>query len=360
MRAILPYVLACLLSTDASALDLPPYTLPATIDGHTFQEGAITIYNDGSYSISYYNRNALYPNPTHYAPYDRWDIWWSEKVTCTGNDFANDTSCTWNYVDAHDPYDWEQYANLGHTNVNDIVDVDGHVYSSMDIRNTNSTLSYQGTVYKAANWNFVVITSDPQQDSGTVSSSPTGLVCSDGVCHGSFPQGNVSFTATPSEDWALGYWDDGTSNFVNNPLIVGMDGRKNLSLTAKFFRIFRNAVGDFRQASGTYGNGSCVQYVRYETDLPIAACNGDASTCLSSAQSQNYLTGTTPRIGSVVVFGAASWNGNAGHVGIVSAISENGTAITLQDQNFVDANIIGSHEMSTSHTDILGYIHYTP
>lgn len=192
------------------------------------------------------------------------------------------------------------------------------------------------------------------QAGGTVSSYPEGLSCVDDTCQGDFSPENVSVTATPSTDWAFAYWDDGTTNLYDNPLTVMMNGDK--SLTAKFFRTFRNAVGDFRQSSGD--GDECVIYVRNETDILYAACNGEAADCLDQAQSAGYSTGSAPMIGSIIVFNRASGALSSGHVGIVTGI--NGTEITMQDSNWVAYHTIGNHMVDVSGYSIAGYIYYTP
>lgn len=119
---------------------------------------------------------------------------------------------------------------------------------------------------------------------------------------------------------------------------------------------FRNAVGSFYQTSGN--GGQCVIYVRNETIIPYAACNGEAADCFAQAQSQGYHTGSVPRIGSIIVFDRAAGGLSVGHVAVITAI--NGSIITLQDSNWSGDENIQSHTVDVSTYNILGYIYYTP
>lgn len=190
---------------------------------------------------------------------------------------------------------------------------------------------------------------------GTVTSDPAGIDCPGTSCEAGFTYNSeVDIEAYPETDWAFAYWDNGTTNLYSNPLTVTMDSAK--TLTAKFFGTFRNAAGDFRQSSGD--GDECVIYVRNETDILYAACNGEAADCFSQAQSVGYSTGSAPRIGSIIVFNRASGALSSGHVGIVTNI--NGTEITIQDSNWVAYHTIGNHTVDVSGYSIAGYIYYTP
>ncbi len=73
------------------------------------------------------------------------------------------------------------------------------------------------------------------QAGGTVTSSPASdFSCSNGACQGNF-SGDVTLIATPTENWAFGYWDDGTITSTNNPLSVNVSGNKMLN--AVFFSV---------------------------------------------------------------------------------------------------------------------------
>lgn len=118
--------------------------------------------------------------------------------------------------------------------------------------------------------------------------------------------------------------------------------------------MFRNAVGNFYKKTGKTG-GQCVPYVRNETHLPWAACNGPAYQCFSQAQTAGYYTGSIPRVGSIIVF-AVQGKMNVGHVGIVAEI--NGNLLTLRDSNWKDDDeIVREHVVDVSKYIILGYIY---
>lgn len=121
---------------------------------------------------------------------------------------------------------------------------------------------------------------------------------------------------------------------------------------------FRDAVTDgFRTTSG--GGDECVLYVRAETDIPYAACNGEAGDCFSQAQSQGYVSSSTPRVGAIMVFSKVPNTGlQYGHVGIVTAIS--GTNVTIQDSNWYGDHIIHNHTVDTTNYGIEGYIYPKP
>lgn len=145
----------------ANALDLPLYTLPVTINGITYQHGAMQVDNNGSGWVWYYNQTPgqqLYMcycqcplplNPTVYIPYNRWDIFFTEATFCYF-DFST-TDCTWHTA---------SNSNMGMGTCAFINGDGGQAYSDMDWVNTDSGLCYQGTLFKSANWNF----SSPNED----------------------------------------------------------------------------------------------------------------------------------------------------------------------------------------------------
>lgn len=351
----------------ADTLSLP-LSLPATINGTTYQHGVVVIFTTGNHTKQwwYYNQTSgqqLYGctlplNPTVYTPYNRFDIWYTQARWCSENDYSPgrcSNSSNW-YTSNNSNHGFIPYTTINGTN--------GQAYSDLDWVNTNSGLCYQGTLYRSVNWNSLF----PQQLSvvlnpaagGGVSDYPAGenIYCGIDqyeICEATFDLNTeVTLDAYPNTDYAFAHWDDGTTNLYDNPLTLIMDSAK--TLTAKFFRTFRNAVGDFRQSSGD--GDECVIYVRNETDILSAACHGEAADCFSQAQSAGYSTGNAPRIGSVIVFDRGSGDLSIGHVGIVTGI--NGTNVTMQDSNWVAYHTIGNHTVDVSGYSIAGYIYYTP
>ena len=185
----------------------------------------------------------------------------------------------------------------------------------------------------------------------------------DSVCTYDYPwQASITLTATPKTGYAFLKWRlDNLDIGYNQELEVSAD--QPLNLTAVFgYRTFRNAVGDFYNTSGTYGDGECVTYVKHETGITKisgAAFNGNAYQYYQEAIDEGYKVGNTPSEGAIVVFNIdTSKNMPVGHVGIVTAV--NGSNITIEDQNYVDEHVIGSHIVNTNDFDILGYIYYAP
>lgn len=182
---------------------------------------------------------------------------------------------------------------------------------------------------------------------GTVSVSPSGEW---------FVKGReVTLTANANTGYSFAYWDDGTSNYTQNPLTITMDGAK--TVTGKFFKTFRASAGNFKADINDDG-GQCVPYVRYETDILWDDFNGDANSTYQQAITAGYATSATvPRISSVIVFAVQSGM-PYGHVGIVTAID--GNNITIRDSNWNLDEKVKQHTENISNYDILGYIYYTP
>jgi len=151
------------------------------------------------------------------------------------------------------------------------------------------------------------------------------------------------------------YWIDGANQVTDNPWVVNMSADK--SVTAKFFKTFRNAVGSFRKNVSDDG-GECVDYVNYETDIQLS---GYAYEWYRNAINAGYyVSSSTPVISSIIVF-ATQGNMTYGHVGIVTAI--NGNNITIRDSNWcnpVTCHEVKEHTVDISNYTIAGYIYFTP
>lgn len=193
---------------------------------------------------------------------------------------------------------------------------------------------------------------EPSSMAGSVVSIPSGVI----GCHTnpeiacSAPLSQLtSLEAVPNEGWVFGHWEE-----AENP--HSLTPSENKTVTARFYRTFRNAAGNFHQSLGN--GGECVTYVRNETNISFDGCNGDAATCLRKARQNGYLIGDVPKIGAIVVFSRASWNNYIGHVGIVTEVGENG--ISVQHSNFISYHQIGNSFMGFSSYEIEGYIYYTP
>ncbi len=137
------------------------------------------------------------------------------------------------------------------------------------------------------------------------------------------------------------------------------DNQADVIVNSGFFvPTFRNAAAGFRTTSGD--GDECILYVRAETDIPSAACTGEAGDCFSQAQAKGYATSTiVPRVGAIMVFAKVpNTSLQYGHVGIVTAID--GTNVTIQDSNWVGYHTIGNHTVNTANYSIVGYIYYAP
>ena len=159
-----------------------------------------------------------------------------------------------------------------------------------------------------------------------------------------------SIHATANTGYAFGYWKE-----TINPYSVTPSGDK--SMTAKFFKTFRNAVGDFYADIDDTG-GECIVYVRSETGIDYDACHGDAMDCFSLAKAAGYSTGSEPKEGAIAVFSRDTFP-DVGHVGIVKEIVS-GTSITLRHSNYLTYHIVGEDTINLTTHPVMGYIYPTP
>jgi len=163
-----------------------------------------------------------------------------------------------------------------------------------------------------------------------------------------------SIHATANTGYAFGYWKEAT-----NPYPITPSGNK--TMTAMFFKTFRNAVGDFYADINDNG-GWCVDYVDYETGITNASgqpFSGDAWTYYQQAVDAGYQTGSVPRVGAIIVFSRDA-SLTYGHVGIVVAI--NGNTIMIRDSNWCDPYcfLIKEHTVLDISAYTVNYIYYTP
>lgn len=192
---------------------------------------------------------------------------------------------------------------------------------------------------------------DPAEG-GTITTSPSGTEFIKGT--------EVTFTANANQNWAFGYWEwnDGSSSSTENPMALTINGPE--TVTANFFRTFRNAVGDFRKIVGDTG-GWCTDYVNYETG---AAITGNAYQWLQNAVSAGYKTGSTSTPGAIVVFSSDTIP-PYGHVGIVTGdmyVSNGHTYLPVRDSNWCTPYcfLVNQHDMDITEYPASGYIYYAP
>lgn len=255
--------------------------------------------------------------------------------------------------------DWSGYGALNNSN-----SLDSQVACSVDLPASYPGFSFQGSYYSygqtimSTNYTpptFQLSVTINPANTGSVASSPTGLDCTSNPCTGTLSQGNVQLTPAPITNYAFGYWDDGTMQSSSNPMSVKLNDNK--ALTAKFFKTFSNRVGNFQITTGD----ECVIYVRNETGIISAACNGEAADCFSQAQTAGYATGQTPKEGTIIVFDRVPETAlSVGHVAIVTSYS--GNQVSMHDSNWVGYHTIGNHTetIGTGGYAIKGYIYYTP
>lgn len=357
-------------SSKAEAFPNPPFNVPYTYNGTTYDQILQFANPDNTATIFYY-RSSLTP-PQIYFQNSGVILNISLNQSCL-NYYASDGSNfsyngTYSGVAQLSPYQgWTSLAS---------------VRATADIA-FNGALGGNGSPYNVGNhWGLQSVSTGDvlinasafggggpvrqlainlDSSTGSVSSSETTpfIHCNDqagSVCSYGYPvQTSVTLTATPKTDYAFAYWDDGTNQIAENPHTLTMDSAK--TLTAKFFKTFRCAVGNFRYNIGDNG-GECVEYVRDETDITLS---GNACIWYNSAISAGYYVTPDPENSSIIIFNNQSSMPN-GHVAIVKQ-KVDATHLLLRDSNWCDpatCHEIKEHEVDISQYDVLGYIHCTP
>jgi surface antigen len=113
-----------------------------------------------------------------------------------------------------------------------------------------------------------------------------------------------------------------------------------------------NGVLDLGREYGSYNGGvpgQCTWYVNSVRSFPGPMGNG--GQYLSSARSYGLATGSTPRVGAVVVTSESYY----GHVAIVVGVS--GGTITIKEMNYLGQYIVDERSMSANSGYIKGYIY---
>lgn len=114
-----------------------------------------------------------------------------------------------------------------------------------------------------------------------------------------------------------------------------------------------NVTNGFQESTGDWG-GQCVPYVRKETGIEYACCNGYAKNCYDQARACGYTVGQSPKRGAVAVFN--SWPGNRyGHVGIVIGIDSKNGRIQLRHSNWRLDERVSENWVSTKY--LKGYVY---
>jgi len=102
----------------------------------------------------------------------------------------------------------------------------------------------------------------------------------------------------------------------------------------------------------SYTWGNCTYFVA--KTLPwIPAGLGDAYQWLANARAKGLQTGSTPVVGSVVVYGQGHGYSNFGHVAVVQSINGDGT-FNVSEMNFLGLNKVDTRKSSMN--DVVGFI----
>lgn len=364
MRKIILFFFAFLLSLNTLAYD-PPYDLPYTENGITYDKFVEMTFSNGDQMQYYWGGYTNYTPSDIRNPYQGGgnDLNFSGQHSISRHKSNGGSWGSWSSDSGTFGFNglYPLSTAIGNGNIHSSVDIvkgggtSGSYAYSCGVNNVNGcdVLMYADVPHAATTLTLAV---DPSAG-GTVASFPEGIDCPDNQCEGSL-YGGVILVPSASSGFAFGYWDDGTMNSTSDPLTMTVNGDK--VLLAKFFRTFRNAVGDFQITTGD----ECVIYVRNETGIPYNACHGEAADCFDQAQSAGYATGSDPVEGAIIVFDRVPNTAlDVGHVGIVTGY--NGNSISIHDSNWVGGagnHIIGDHTeiVGSGGYAIRGYIYHAP
>lgn len=161
---------------------------------------------------------------------------------------------------------------------------------------------------------------------------------------------------TANEGYAFGYWKSTSSP---NPVTP----KNDTEITAKFFKTFRDATDPngtgFKQSSGYFGE--CLEYVEYETELPNDVCTYSAVNCLGQASIKGYATGSTPKVGAIIIYNQGANPMDYGHAGIVESINETAGTMIIHESNWNgDGYVHNTRSEEISDSKIMGYIYPVP
>ncbi len=145
-----------------------------------------------------------------------------------------------------------------------------------------------------------------------------------------------------------------TLTITSADLFQGSEVRVKLNGPASFqlkMELSSNLIGGFDKGQCTEG----VATIKTGTNkLPWS---GNAKVWFDNARNAGFLVGSTPKVGAIIVFGSAEWNGYSGHVGIVSSINP----IKINEKNvpYDSGKWRMNYQISSEYQkSILGYIYY--
>lgn len=120
-----------------------------------------------------------------------------------------------------------------------------------------------------------------------------------------------------------------------------------LKTVAKTIQTVDATAADFSAHRFPYGY--CTYYVSQQRFIPWS---GNAISWLSGARSFGFATGKSPQVGAIVV---TSEGGRAGHVGMITGVSDG--EITITEMNYRGYGIVSSRTIAQSYGSIMGYIY---
>jgi surface antigen len=125
--------------------------------------------------------------------------------------------------------------------------------------------------------------------------------------------------------------------------------------------------GNTGTTNSTYAQGECTWYADQEahlyTGVWLPNYLGDAGQWAASAASNGWATGTTPRIGSVLVIPPNQVGaGSVGHVAWVTEVYPSQNAIQVTEMHWPNVNVMDSRRISPAFGGVHGfrYIYMNP
>lgn len=104
--------------------------------------------------------------------------------------------------------------------------------------------------------------------------------------------------------------------------------------------------------AAAYTWGNCTYYVATVASW-IPAGLGNAYQWFGNAKAKGFATSSTPRVGSVVVYGAGGGYSEFGHVAYVTGVNSNGT-FDVTEMNYRGLNVVDTR--TSTMKDVLGFI----
>ncbi|MBW7954943.1 LysM peptidoglycan-binding domain-containing protein [Candidatus Gracilibacteria bacterium] len=147
---------------------------------------------------------------------------------------------------------------------------------------------------------------------------------------------------------------------ANKPIVKNNNTKNNnnkqYSFTSGGNSEFINTNGTYklvkRTPQWTFYWGNCTWFVAQYKNVDWS---GNAKDWLANARNKGHETGSTPGVGSIVVFHGKGYNPIYGHVGIVIDITS--TDIIVKDMNYRRLNEVTTRKVPKNDRAIKGYIY---